>query len=378
MLANPEKKAKFDQRVRERKQAAQASASAQQRAADTARAATAARDTKRAREATEAAKAKKRDEERIAADRARRKAQRAEEDRLRKAEEKSRREAERKAAAEAAEEKRVANEAARKKAAAAAEAAAVRRAAAEARDKERERQREREARMVVLRCVPIGARVGHVILSLRQFRPGRILDSGVGEGTAWVEFWTAEQAQALHRAVTETDRCVILGKVIKTAAIYQGRTKVPEGQGFITRCLRITARADFMGGEAALYPLLRRRYRDKGFTTEPATLVEGVTLGGKRLIENYASVADAQKAKAVLEKHYPELSVVYYWDHCEHPRLTALRDAVAGSKDSKKGSRFLPTRGELTFFAVCLAVAIYMDIKRNKSAEEDAQQKEDT
>lgn len=274
----------------------------------------------------------------------------------------------------------MADEAARKKAAAAAEAAAVRRAAAEARDRERERQREREARLVVLRHVPIGTHVGHVTLSLERFRPGRILDSGVGEGTAWVEFRTAEQAQALHRAVTETDQCVILGKVIKTAAIYQGRTKVLEGQESITRCLRITAPSGFMGGEAALYPLLRRKYRDKGFITKPATLSEGVTLlGGKRLIENYASVADAQKAKAVLEKHYPELRVVYYWDHCERPHLTALvMDAAAASKDSKEGSRSPPTRGELTFLAVCLAVAVYMDITRNKSAEEDSQQKEDT
>lgn len=382
MLGNPEKKAKFDQKERERKQAAQAKASAQQRAADTARAATAARDlarwrdgAKRAQEATEAAKAKKRDEERRAADRARREAQRAEEDRLWKAEERSRREAERRTAAEAAKKKRVADDAARKKAA---EAAAVRKAAVEARDKERERQREREARMVVLRYVPIGARVGDVILSLSHFKPGRILDSGVGEGTAWVEFRTAEQAQVLHRAVTQTDQCIILGKTIKTAAIYQGRTKVPEGQGIITRCLRITAPSGFMGGETALYPLLRRKYRDKGFSIEPATLIEGPTLGGKWLIENYASVADAQKAKAVIEKHYPELSVVHYWDRCERANLTALKDAVAGSKGGRDGSRSLSTRGKLTFFAVCLAVVVYMDKQRIKSAEEDAQQKEDT
>ncbi|KAL2274883.1 hypothetical protein FJTKL_02631 [Diaporthe vaccinii] len=264
VLGNQEKKAKYDKLWWARQHAAQANAATQQREADELRRAAFARElarrreeAKRAMEAAEAAEAKKRDEERKARRLAKRKARRLAKREAQRAEA----ERQKKAAEEAARKKKEEEEAATRKKA---QAAAAREAAVQARAAERERERVREARMVVLRHVPIRASLFTVTQALESFRPGRILDSGVGEGTAWFEFWTAEQAQALRHVVTETDQCVILGKTIKSASIYQGRVKPPEGPELITRSLCIIATPDFLDGEAKLYPVLKRPTRGRG------------------------------------------------------------------------------------------------------------------
>lgn len=394
---------------------------AQQREADALRKAAVARDlarrreeARRAKEAAEAAEAKKRDEERKAkkkADKlAKREAQEAEAERQRKnAEEKQRkaaREDQRKAAGEdqrkaaeenqrraaeenqrraakqaaKAERKEEEEEAARKKA----EAAAASQAAAKARAAERERERARELRMVLLRHVPVRAQLWHVTRALEPFKPGRILDSGVGEGTAWVEFWKAEQAEAVQRIVTETDQCVILGKTIKTASIYQGRAKPPDGSEFVTRSLYILVPSGFLDGEAEVYPLLERKLHEKGFTTRPAGKAEGYTLTGKWLVEYYASVANAQSAKAAMEKHYPELKVIYTWDPCEGvvsttPQPQPKEGAGASSESTKKGSDSLLSPFDLVVAFVMVVIGIYMDKDKakDKSSDNETQQKKE-
>lgn len=235
--------------------------------------------------------------------------------------------------------------------------------------------------MVLFRHVPRGAILWHVTRALEPFKPGRILDSGVGEGTAWVEFWKAEQAEALQRIVTETDQCVILGKTIKTASIYQGRAKPPEGTEFITRSLYILVPSEFLDGEAEVYPLLKRKLHEKGFTTQPAGKAEGDTLTGKWLVENYASVANAQSAKAAMEKHYPELKLIYTWDPCEGvvsttPQPQPKEGAGAGSESTKKGSDSL---FNLVVAFVMVVICVYMDKDKakDKSSDKETQQKKE-
>ena len=178
--------------------------------------------------------------------------------------------------------------------------------------------------MVVLRHVPVRAGLGDATHSLVPFRPGRILDFGVGDGTAWFEFFTAEEAQALHRTVTGTDRCVMLGKTIRTASIYQGRTRPPQGPELATRrSLYIWAASEFSDGEAELSGVMRRKLRKQGFTAPTVSRLEGTTPIGKWLAHQYASVALAKSAKAVLERHYPELQVQYFMDPCENVQQTA-------------------------------------------------------
>lgn len=373
----------------ERYGAAQATTAARQEASDALRRAAVARDAarrheeaKRAKEAADAAEAKKRDEERKARRRARREAQRAEAERQKKAAEENREENERRAAVEAAkaaEEKKKQEELARKKAEAANAATAARKAAVEARAAELERQRKKEARRVVLRHVPIWARPWDVICALMPLRPGRILDFGVGEGTAWVEFWTAEQAQAFHRVVTETERFVILDKTIKAASIYSGRAKVPEGPGLITRCLFITARTEFLDGEASMFPVVMKKLAMKGFTARPITGEEEVLPKGRSIVAGYASVAVAQSAKAALEKHFPELAVSYTRDDCEKVVSRAEDDAEAGSESNEKDSNSWWKLGpvELIIIALFLVVDMYMDKNKDKSSAKDVQQKKE-
>lgn len=83
--------------------------------------------------------------------------------------------------------------------------------------------------------------------------------------------------------MTETDQCVILGKTIKSASIYQGRVKPPEGPELITRSLFIIATPDFLDGEAKLYPVLKRKLHERGFTVQPAAVgvAQGDTPTGK-------------------------------------------------------------------------------------------------
>lgn len=367
--------------------AAQANTAAQQQASDALRRAAAAKDAarrdeeaKRAREAADAAEAKKRDEDRKARKWARREAQKAEAERQKKAAEENRVEDERRAAVEAAkaaEEKKKQEELARKNAEAANAAAAARKTAVEARAAELERQRKKEARRVVLRHVPIWARPWDVICALMPLRPGRILDFGVGEGTAWVEFWTADEAQAFHRTVTETERFVILDKTIKAASIYLGRAKVPEGPGLISRCLLITARTEFLDGEASMFPVVMKKLAMKGFTVQPITGQEEDLPKGRYIVAGYASVAAAQSAKAALEKHFPELAVSYTRDDCEKVISRAQDDAEAGSENNEKESSSWSDLGpvELIIIALFLVVAIYKDINKDKSSAKDVQQK---
>lgn len=275
-------------------------------------------------------------------------------------------------AAKAAEKKRAADEAAREKAAAAAELAATRRAVLQA----RAAGLKREARMVVLRHVPVRAGLWDATYALEPFRPGRILDFGVGEGTAWFEFFTAEAAQALQRAVTETDQCVILGKVIRTASIYQGRTKPPQGPGLITRCLYITAPLKFLDGEANLFNAVSRSLHKQGFTANAVGFLEDTTLTGKWLVHHYSSVALAKSAKAVLERHYPELQVEYITDPCENNEQTAQADEERGSESSKDTSITVSGLVGFVVFFFIFVIAINYDIRKAQGSSKEAQQKD--
>lgn len=268
--------------------------------------------------------------------------------------------------------------AARKKASAAAKYAKVREAAVKARAADQERQRAREARRVVFRHVPLRTRQWDFAQGMDPLKPGRILDMGVAEGTAWVEFWTAEEAQAFCRVVTETQHLIILNKVIKSASIYQGQAQPPEGQGLITRSLYIKAPPEFLDGTAELYPVVKRKLAVKGFTT----LCVGYTpKPGRRVIIDYASVALAQSAKATLEKHCPELEVSYGWDHCEKVSFSRLVQASeeGGTHSSKKGLTPGLNQSNLSSYS-CLPRSWYLhaDIKnKEKSSDKEAQQKEE-
>lgn len=332
-------------------------------------------------EAAKAAEAKKKDEDRKARKRARREAQRAEDERQKKAAEENREENERRAAieaAKAAEEKKKKEEELARKKAEAANATAARQAAVAARAAELERQRKKEARRVVFRHVPIWAGPWDVTTPLHSIKPGRILDVGAGEGTAWVEFRTAEEAQALYRFVTETDQFVIRDKTIKTASIYPGRFKPPEGPELITRSLFITARTEFLDGEAAMYPVVIKKLATKGFTTSPVGFEEQSLPTGRYIIVHYASVVVAQSAKAALGKHFPELAVSYTLDHCERPVSRAQDGAEAGSESSKKESESWFGPGYFIYMAMAVVLAVVIDRNRDKSSAKDGQQKRES
>lgn len=363
----------------------QANTAAQQQASDTLKRAAVAKDAarrheeaKRAMEAAKAAEAKKKDEDHKARKRAKREAQRAEDERQKKAAEENREENERRAAieaAKAAEKKKKKEEELARKKAEAAEAAAARKAAAEARAAELERQRKKEARRVVLRHVPTWASPWDVFCALMPLYPGRILDFGVGEGTAWVEFWTAEETQAFHRVVTETERFIILDKTIKAASIYSGRAKVPEGPGFITRCLFITARTEFLDGEAEMFPVVMKKLAMKGFTTRPVTFEEEELPKGRYIVAGYASVAVAQSAKAALGKHFPELAVSYTRDVCEKVVSRTQDDAEAGSESSEKESESWFGPAYFMYMAMAVVLFIVLDRIKEESSAKDGQQK---
>lgn len=387
-MRNPEEKARYDAELDRQQEAKQAKAAEQQRAGDTLRAAALRKQAARLREEAERAKAaaeeKKRDEERKAkklADRAARRAEaerqkQAEAERQRKAAEESTEEKERKAAiraaraAEAAEKKKAEEEDARK-------AAELRKAAVEARKAELAKQREKEARTVVFRHVPLQAILWDVTQGLKPLKPGRILDSGVARGTAWVEFWTAEQAKALHRTVTETNQFAIRGKTILNATIFQGRARPPSGTGLITRCLYIMILPGFVGRETNMDELVKGKLRDRGFSIPPVGYWSGPMESGNWLVQEYASVAHAQSAKAAIEKHYPgDLKVEYIEDSCGGLPQTAQEEAGAGSGSNKENSnnfRFIPSSSEVVFAAVFLLIAVLLEIKDKKPSDENTQ-----
>lgn len=354
----------------------QANAAPQQRTAPAARAATFAEvvarwRAKKAEEAAEeAAEAKRRDEERKAKELVRREEERAEAWRQKEAAKRIRQEEQRRAD----ERRKAEEEAAREKTKANAKYAKAMKAAAEARAAELERQRAREGRRVVLRHVPLRTRQWDFAQGMHPLKPGQILDMGVAEGTAWVEFWTAEEAQAFCRVVTETQHLIILNKVIKSASIYQGQVKPPEGQGYISRSLYIKAPPEFLDGAAELYPVVKKKLAVKGFTT---LCVGHTSKPGTRVVIDYASLALAQSAKATLEKHYPELEVSYGWDHCEKASFSSLVQASAegGTESSKKGSDSWFGPVELITMLVFTVVAVVADIKdKDKSSDKEAQQ----
>lgn len=388
-MRNPEKKARYDAELDRQQKAKQAKAAEQQRAGDTLREAALRKKVAQLREEAERAKAaaeeKKRDEERKAkklADRAARRAEaerqkQADAERQRKAAEESTEEKERKAAiraaraARAAEKKKAEEEDAR-------EAAKLRKAAVKARKAELAKQREKEARTVVFRHVPLQAVLWDVTQGLKPLKPGRILDSGVARGTAWVELWTAEQAKALHRIVTETNQFAIRGKTILNAAIFQGRARPPSGTGLITRCLYIIILPGFLGREMNMDELVKGKLRDRGFSISPAGYRSGPMLTGNWLVQEYASVAHAQSAKAAIEKHYPDyLKVEYIEDSCGGLPQTTQEDAGAGSRSDKEKSnnfRLLLSLSELVFWAVLLALVVVLwGIKNERPSDENTQ-----
>lgn len=394
-MRNPEEKARYDAELDRQQEAKQAKAAEQQRAGDTLRAAALRKQAARLREEAERAKAaaeeKKRDEERKAkklADRAARRAEaerqkQAEAERQRKAAEESTEEKERKAAiraaraAEAAEKKKAEEEDARKAAELRKAAVEARKAAVEARKAELAKQREKEARTVVFRHVPLQAILWDVTQGLKPLKPGRILDSGVARGTAWVEFWTAEQAKALHRTVTETNQFAIRGKTILNATIFQGRARPPSGTGLITRCLYIMILPGFVGRETNMDELVKGKLRDRGFSIPPVGYWSGPMESGNWLVQEYASVAHAQSAKAAIEKHYPgDLKVEYIEDSCGGLPQTAQEEAGAGSGSNKENSnnfRFIPSSSEVVFAAVFLLIAVLLEIKDKKPSDENTQ-----
>lgn len=377
MLGDPLKKAKYDPLWWAKYGKAQANAAAGRRDADMLRAAALAKDLARRREEADHAAEATKAEEKKRKKREKHEAQRAEAERQWKATEEERKENERiaaiKAAEKAAEKKKADEETARRQADAAARAAALRKA----REDELARQRERNARMVVLRHVPTWARPYDVLMALDPLKPGPILDFGLEGGTAWVELRTAEEAQALCRVVTQTEQCIILGKTIKTASVYQGRTKVPEGPDFISRCLYITAPSAFLDGELKLHRALEWKLRKHGFTKTLVAYKEEATSTGIGLAADYQSVALAQSVKAALEKHFPELGVMYVRDHCEGVVPTAQGGAGVGLESRKKASgSWLSTISEFFGFLVAIGViAGLAEIRLGKSSDKDAQQK---
>lgn len=335
-------------------------------------------------ERVKAAEENKRNEERKAkelADRAARRAEaekqkQADAERQKKAAEESPEEKAEKAAiraAKAAEKKEAEEEDARK----AAKAAELRQAAVKARKAELAKRRQKEARTVVFRHVPLQALLWDVTQGLQPLKPGRILDSGVGRGTAWVELWTDEQARALHRTVTETDQFAICGKTILNSAIFQGHARPPSGPGLITRCLYIIIHPGFLGRETNVNELVRRKLRERGFSVSPAGYRSGSMLIGSWLVQEYASVAHAQSAKAAIERHYPDyLNVDYIEDPCGGLTQTAQEGAGAESGSDKETSddfRFLPSTSEIVLWAFLALIALLWDIKTGKPSYENTQ-----
>lgn len=343
-------------------------------------------EAKRAKAAEEAAEAKKRDKERRTRKLADRAARRAEAEKQGQAAEENREENERRAAiraAKAAETKKAEEEAAR-------EAADRREAAAQTRKAELAKQREREARMVVLRHVPTQAHTFEFTQALEGFQAGRILDCGVVRGTAWVEFWTAEQAKAFRRIMTETDQFIVCGTTILTVEIRQGRVTPPPGPDLITRSLYFEISQEFLDEQANMNePVnepVKRKLRERGFNARPVGFLipQRPTLSGMGLVQEYSSVALAQSAKAVTEKHYPkDIKVTYREVSCGGGPETAQEDAGEGSgrvEEESDDFRVLPSLSHFVATVVCYAVVTYLmvvywvEIYKDKSSDEMTQQ----
>ncbi|KAH8785805.1 hypothetical protein F5883DRAFT_708582 [Diaporthe sp. PMI_573] len=271
-----------------------ASTAGQERAADMLRVAKLARqatrlreqreEAKRAKAAEEAAGAKKRDEERQAKKLADRAARTAEVKKQRQAEaerptaEEIRKETERRAAVNAAKAAKK-NKPEGREAREAAQAADRRKAAAQA----REAEREMEARVVVLRHVPIQAGPFDFTEALRGFKAGRILNCGVIS-----QEFLGERAN-MNEPVNE---------------------------------------------------LVKRKLRERRFAIPPVGIFSGFTPTGMWLVQEYSSVALAQSPRAVMEKYFAkDLEVEYTEDSGGGVHQIAQGDAGAGSGSSRKESK---------------------------------------
>lgn len=174
----------------------------------------------------------------------------------------------------------------------------------------------KESRLVVLRRVPRTAGLFDVCRPLDRWQPGPVLDARLEDGVAMIEFYTAEAAQNLLRLVTETDDCVIRGRIIKMANIYPGRLTPPAGRGLETRALRIDVgpAASIEHQSSAFW--FRQLLRQNGFDGELAA----VTLNPNRTYRevHFGSLEHAKWAKELLERQqFADVHVHYVSDPAE-------------------------------------------------------------
>lgn len=167
-----------------------------------------------------------------------------------------------------------------------------------------------EARLVVLRGVPRRAVLYDLFAPLIRWKPGPVLDARLEDGTAMVEFYTAEAARRLFLLVTKTDMCVIYGKTITAATRYPGRQAPPAGHERESRVLRVNVGPAATMEHQCSADWMPRLFREQGFHYQLAGVVKRPN--GTWRDVHFGSLGDARRAKELLERQRLEDVEVEY------------------------------------------------------------------
>lgn len=135
--------------------------------------------------------------------------------------------------------------------------------------------------------------------------------------------------------------------------------------------------------------LMARKLRERGFRMPIVNFYWGETYDGMWILRNHFSVAQAQSAKAAIEKYYPQLGVTYAEDPCGGLPQTARENTPEASEsnneqDSLKGpgsdkrepeadNWLAPRPFEAAVMAVFCAIAVWMDMGKDKSSDDKKQ-----
>ncbi|ROV88332.1 hypothetical protein VSDG_09410 [Cytospora chrysosperma] len=173
-----------------------------------------------------------------------------------------------------------------------------------------ERRALQEARLVVLRGVPRTAILYDLFVPLIRWRPGPVLDARLEDGTAMVEFYTADAAHELFFLATKTNRCVIYGKTITAATMYPGRQAPPAGHEHESRVLRVNVGSAATMEHQYSADWMPRLFSERGLHCQLAGVVKRPN-GTWRDI-HFGSLGDARRVKELLEQQCLEDVEVEY------------------------------------------------------------------
>lgn len=173
-----------------------------------------------------------------------------------------------------------------------------------------ERRALQEARLVILRGVPRTAILYDLFVPLIRWRPGPVLDARLEDGTAMVEFYTAEAAHELFLLATKTNRCVIYGKTITAATRYPGRQAPPAGHERESRVLRVNVGSAASMEHQYSADWMPRLFHEQGLHCQLAGVVRRPNGTWKDI--HFGSLGDARRAKELLEQQCLEDVEVEY------------------------------------------------------------------